>query len=49
MLNSNPTSSLEVLPFSLHMEDADSQQQAIRAITVLPHFILDPSEATMKN
>ena len=49
MYNSMSLSSLGILPFSLHMEDADYQHQAMRAIAIIPHFILDTSEATMKN
>ena len=47
--NLSSPSSFGVLPSLPHMEDADYQQQAMRAITIIPHFILDTSEATMKN
>ena len=42
-------SSLGILPFSLHIEDTDYQHQAEHAIAIIPHFISDAIEATMKN
>ena len=48
MYNSMSLSSLGILPSLPQMEDTAYQQQAIHAIAMKPHFILDPSEMNVK-
>ena len=48
MYNPIPLSSLGILPSLPQMEDTAYQQQAIHAIVMTPHFILDPSEMKEK-
>ena len=48
MYNPIPLSSLGILPSLSHTEDTAYQQQAIHAIAMTPHFILDPSEMKVK-